>query len=50
MKKVKDILGRKGSAVTSVSPTTTVLDVLKIMAEQNIGSVVVLEDGGFRGL
>ena len=42
MKKVADILSRKGSNITSVTPETTVLEALKIMAEQNIGSVMVM--------
>ena len=50
MKRVKDILSRKGSSITSVQPETTVLDALKIMADQNIGSVVVLEGINFVGI
>jgi CBS domain-containing protein len=50
MKRVKDILARKGTAITSVSPTTTVLEALKIMAEQNIGSIVVLEGKEILGI
>lgn len=50
MKNVAHILQRKGSNVISVSPDTHVLDALKIMAERNIGSVVVLENGRYCGL
>jgi CBS domain-containing protein len=50
MKRVKDILSRKGSSITSVQPETTVLDALKIMADQNIGSVVVQEGNNFVGI
>lgn len=50
MKRVKDILSRKGSSITSVQPETTVLDALKIMADQNIGSVVVMEGNNFVGI
>jgi CBS domain-containing protein len=50
MKKVADILRHKGSRVTSVSPETTVLDALKIMADQNIGSVVVLDGAKYAGI
>ncbi|MDP4150042.1 MAG: CBS domain-containing protein [Bacteroidota bacterium] len=50
MKKVADILRHKGSRVTSVSPETTVLDALKIMADQNIGSVVVLDGANYAGI
>ena len=50
MNKVSAILARKGTAAIFVSPETTVLDALKIMAEKNIGSVVVMENGNFRGI
>lgn len=50
MKRVKDILIRKGSAITSVALNTTVLDALKIMADQNIGSVVVMEGNKIVGI
>lgn len=49
-KKVADVLLRKGSAITTVTPNTTVLEALHIMAEQNIGSVMVLEDGHYQGI
>jgi CBS domain-containing protein len=50
MKKVADILSHKGSRITSVSPQTSVLDALRIMADQNIGSVLVLEDEQYKGI
>lgn len=43
MKKVADILTHKGSRITFVHPETTVLEALRIMADQNIGSVLVLD-------
>jgi CBS domain-containing protein len=49
-KKVADVLLRKGSHITTVSPQTTVLDALHIMADQNIGSVMVLEEGHYLGI
>lgn len=49
-KKVADILLRKGSHITSVSPDTSVLEALKIMADQNIGSVMVMSNGKYLGL
>jgi CBS domain-containing protein len=49
-KKVADVLLRKGSHITTVSPNTTVLEALNIMADQNIGSVMVLEDGHYLGI
>ena len=50
MKRVKDILTRKGSAITSVKPSTTVLDALKIMSDQNIGSVMVMDGNNVAGI
>lgn len=50
MKKVADVLSRKGHKVTQVDPDNTVLDALKIMAEQNIGSVMVTKSGQYLGI
>jgi IMP dehydrogenase len=50
MKNVAHILARKGNNVISVSPEFPVLEALKIMAEKNIGSVIVLEAGEYCGL
>jgi len=50
MKKVADLLRHKGSGITSVTPETTVLEALQIMAEQNIGSVLVLDNGQYAGI
>jgi CBS domain-containing protein len=50
MKTVKHILARKGSNVIAVPAQTTVLNVLKLMSEKNIGSVVVTEDDSYAGL
>jgi CBS domain-containing protein len=50
MKKVSDILKRKGSNTIAVSPQTTVIDALHLMADKNIGSVLVLEGEEYRGL
>lgn len=50
MRKVSDVLQRKGNRVMTVPPNTTVIDALKIMAEQNIGSVVVMNEDRFAGI
>lgn len=50
MKSVKHILARKGNNVIAVAAETTVLDVLKLMADKNIGSVVVTQNGEYAGL
>lgn len=50
MKKVADVIARKGRNVTNVTPETSVLEALKIMADQNIGSVLILENGEYKGI
>ncbi len=50
MHKVSDILNRKGAQVTVVSPDTTVIEALRVMAEKNIGSVVVMDKERFLGI
>ncbi|MBS1640347.1 MAG: CBS domain-containing protein [Bacteroidetes bacterium] len=50
MKKVAHILSRKGNAVISVSPQSTVLAVLQLMADKNIGSVVVMDNNQYKGV
>lgn len=50
MRRVADILRRKGSRVTTVSPSTSVIEALHIMADQNIGSVVVADNDKFLGI
>lgn len=50
MRKVSDIILRKGSKVTTVAPSTSVIDALRIMANENIGSVVVTDKEKFLGI
>ena len=50
MKKVADILTRKGKKLISVPGNTTVIDALRIMADSNIGSVLVMDGGKYSGL
>jgi CBS domain-containing protein len=50
MKKVADIFQRKGFGNVTVAPGSTVRDALRLMAEKNIGSVVVMEDERYMGL
>ena len=50
MKFVNDILRLKGHDVWSVTPDTTVFDALRLMADKNIGAVVVLEEAGLAGI
>ena len=47
MKTVAEILRAKPhAAIYSVSPDTTVLDAMKMMAEKGVGALVVLDDKG----
>ena len=51
MTTVKDILDIKGNVVVSVSPDTSVIAALEIMAEKNIGASLVLSpDGSVAGI
>jgi CBS domain-containing protein len=50
MKKVSDILSRKGASVIAIDGGTTVLDALRLMSDKNIGSVVITENGDYAGL
>lgn len=50
MRKVSDIIKRKGNKVSYVAPNISVVEALEIMAEQNIGSLVVLENDAFVGI
>jgi CBS domain-containing protein len=50
MNRISDILVRKGNQAISVLPDTSVFDALKVMAENNIGSVVVMKDEKFLGI
>ncbi|TAL51454.1 MAG: CBS domain-containing protein [Chitinophagaceae bacterium] len=49
-KKVADILNRKGASAVAVTPDTKVLDALHIMADKNIGSVLVMDGGEYLGI
>lgn len=50
MDAVKTILDKKSNRIISVTTSSSVLDALTIMADQNIGSVVVLENGAYKGI
>jgi CBS domain-containing protein len=43
--RIRDILRRKGDAVATVRPGSTVRELLATLAEHNIGAVVVSPDG-----
>jgi len=50
MRKVLHIFQRKGKDIIYVDIHTTVLDTLKLMAEKNIGAVVIKDNGKYAGL
>ncbi|HNS00939.1 MAG TPA: CBS domain-containing protein [Anaerolineae bacterium] len=50
MMTVSDLLREKGTAVWAVRPDATVFEALELMAEKNIGAVLVLDDGRLVGI
>ena len=50
MNTVSSVINRKGGLPVTVSPETTVVEALTIMAEKNIGSVVVMQDNNYLGI
>jgi diguanylate cyclase (GGDEF)-like protein len=50
MKNVREVLAAKSSGVFSVSPDATVFEALQLMAEKEIGALVVLDAGRLVGI
>jgi len=50
METIRQILNKKGNQIFSVTPETTVYDTLKLMADKNIGAVLVLDEGKLVGI
>ena len=50
MKRVRDVLQVKGSEVFTIEPDASVYDAIKIMADQRIGALVVLQSEHLVGL
>ena len=50
MKVVKEILDAKGHEFWSVSPESSVYDAISLMAEKEVGSVLVIEQGRVKGI
>ncbi len=50
METIRQILSKKGNQIYSVTPETTVYDTLMLMADKNIGAVLVLEEGKLVGI
>jgi CBS domain-containing protein len=50
MTTVRDLLQAKGSSVFYTNPYTTVRDALKMMADNKIGAMIVIQDGEIAGV
>ncbi|MBY0268343.1 MAG: CBS domain-containing protein [Burkholderiales bacterium] len=50
MKTVSQLLQGKGGNVLSVTPETSVYDALKLMAEKNVGALLVMSGDALRGI
>jgi CBS domain-containing protein len=50
MQTVKQLLQAKGSQVWTVVPETSMFEALQLMAEKDIGALVVVEDGAVVGI
>ena len=47
---IREILNHKGGAAWSVSPENTVFEAIQLMAEKNIGALLVLKEGQLAGI
>ena len=50
MNKVSQILSRKKQTPITISPEAKVIDALAIMAEKNIGSIIVMDNDNYLGI
>ncbi len=50
MRSIRDILRDKGGKVWSITPDSSVFQALELMAEKNIGALLVIEKGAIRGI
>lgn len=50
MTTVQQLLYLKGHEIVSISPDASMLDAIKLMAENNVGSLVVLENDRLAGI
>jgi CBS domain-containing protein len=47
---IESILNRKSTEIWSVSPDATVYDAVSLMADKNVGALVVVQDGQLVGI
>ena len=50
MKTIKQVLDKKGFQIHSVAPEASVYEALQKMAQEGIGALAVLDDGGLVGI
>ena len=50
MSTVRDIIRKKEDEIWSVPPNATVYEALEMMAEKNIGALLVMEEGQVKGI
>lgn len=50
MRTIKHILDRKSRALATIAPNQTVFEALKLMANKNIGSVIVMQEQKYLGI
>jgi CBS domain-containing protein len=50
MKTISQVLAHKGSEVFSTSPSVSVIDAVKVMAQKRVGALLVLEDSKLKGI
>jgi len=50
MKTVRQLLQSKGGTIYSVAPGTRVFEALELMAEKEVGALLVLDDGKLAGI
>jgi len=50
MKTVRQLLQAKGGQIYAIAPDARVFDALKLMAEKNVGALVVTEGGRLAGI
>lgn len=50
MKKIRELLEEKGTQIWSIAPESSVYDALALMAEKNIGALLVIDGGQTVGI
>ena len=50
MRTVKEILQKKGTDIFSITSQASVFDALKMMADRNVGALLVIDDGNLVGI